>query len=428
MLEKIVLQQLKDHLSGNDLIESFQSAYKSKHSTETALLRIINDLLNATDDGMVSILALLDLSAAFDTIDHSILVRRLAETFGLSGTVLDWFKSYLDERTQFVVIDGIESKKIPLQYGVPQGSVLGPVLYTMYTQPLGDVIKESNLNYHMYADDTQLYQCASLYHIDTLAESVQSCIENVQAWMSANKLKMNDEKTEIIPCTTKPKLKKLELDHINVGNTRIDFSFKAKNLGLNLDSALSMDVHINHLCKVLNFELRKLSQIRQYLDINATKTLASAFILSRLDYCNSVFAGLPQVGLQKLQLIQNRAARLILKEPKRAHVTPMLRRLHWLPVNARIEYKLATMCFQCLHCEYPSYLKELVSSYKPSRELRSRNLNLLCIPKPKISYGNRAFSFAGPHIWNDLPMNLRSLDSFDTFKRQLKSHLFYKYL
>ena len=312
VLEKIVLKQLKDHLSANDLTEPFQSAYKSEHSTETALLRIINDLLNATDDGMVSILSLLDLSAAFDTIDHSILVRRLAETFGLSGTVLDWFKSYLDERTQFVVIDGIESKKIRLQYGVPQGSVLGPVLYTMYTQPLGDVIRESNLNYHMYADDTQLYQATSLAHIDTLAENVQSCIENIYAWMSANRLKMNDDKTEIIPCTTRPKLKSLVLDHINLNNTHIKFSSKAKNLGLNIDNALSMDAHVNHLCKVLNFELRKLSQIRKYLDINSTKTLASAFILSRLDYCNSVFAGLPQDKLQKLQLIQNRAASVTL--------------------------------------------------------------------------------------------------------------------
>lgn len=327
------------------------------------------------------------------------------------------------------MIDKVSSKKIPLQYGVPQGSVLGPVLYTMYTQPLGDVIKESNLNYHMYADDTQLYQSAYVDQIDTLAGNVESCIENIYVWMSANKLKMNDEKTEIIPCATKPKLKTLQADHLNLNNTRIEFSFKAKNLGLNLDSALSMEVHVNHLCKVLNFELRKLSQIRQYLDINATKTLASAFILSRLDYCNSMFAGLPQERLQKLQLIQNRAARLVLKEPKRAHVTPMLRRLHWLPVNARIEYRLATICFQCMHCcEYPSYLKDLVSFYQPPRELRSRNLNLLCIPKTRISHGCRAFSFAGPHVWNELPVNLRALDSFDSFKRQLKSHLFSKYM
>ena len=269
----------------------------------------------------------------------------------------------------------------------------------------------------MYADDTQLYQSASVDDIDTLAGSVGSFIENVYAWMSANRLKMNDEKTEIIPCTTKPKLKTLELDHINLHNTRIEFSLKAKNLGLNLDSALSMDVHVNHLCKVLNFELRKLSQIRQYLDINATKTLASAFILSRLDYCNSMFAGLPQDRLQKLQLIQNRAARLILKEPKRAHVTPMLRSLHWLPVNARIDYRLATICFQCLHCEYPSYLKELVSFYQPPRDLRSKNKKKLCIPETSLAYGNRAFSFAGPHVWNDLPVNLRSLECFDTFKK-----------
>ena len=151
---------------------------------------------------MVSILSLLDLSAAFDTIDHGVLLDRLHKTFGISGIVLDWFKSYLTERTQFVVIGGIESKKLPLQFGVPQGSVLGPILFTMYTFPLGDIIKENNSQYHMYADDTQLYQSACLGNIDGMVENVQGCIENIQAWMLANKLKMNDEKTEIIPCTT----------------------------------------------------------------------------------------------------------------------------------------------------------------------------------------------------------------------------------
>ena len=141
-----------------------------------------------------------------------------------------------------------------------------------------------------------------------------------------------------------------------------------------------------------------------------------------------MFAGLPQDKLQKLQLIQNRAARLILKEPKRAHVTPMLRQLHWLPVNARIEYKLATMCFQCMHCNYPSYLKDLISWYQPCRDLRSRDSNLLCTPTTHLSYGDRAFSFAGPNVWNDLPLNLRSLDSLGSFKRQLKTYLFDKYL
>ena len=199
----------------------------------------------------------------------------------------------MDERKQFVVIDGIKSKKMSLKFGVPQGSVLGPVLYTMYTHPLGDIIEKCNVLYHMYADDTQLYQSALPDQIDHPTGTVQNCIETVNDWMSINKLKMNDDKTEVIPCATNQKLKIIEIDQMHIHNTRINFSFKAKNLGLNLDSALSMDVHIKHLCKILNFELRKLSQIRKYLDVNSTKTLASAFILNRLDYCNSVFAGLP---------------------------------------------------------------------------------------------------------------------------------------
>ena len=147
---------------------------------------------------------------------------------------------------------------------------------------------------------------------------------------------MNDDETEIMPVATSQKLRSLDTDHVCVGSDRVSFTNKAKNLGVVLDSSLSMDSQINHISKVTYLEIRRLGHLRSYLDIKEASTLASAFILSRLDYCNSLLAGLPNDKLDKLQRIQNSAARLVLRRSKYDHATPMLKELHWLPIRARI--------------------------------------------------------------------------------------------
>ena len=149
-LECVVLTQLMTHLETHNLLGPFQSAYRKCHSTETALLRVVNDLLQASDDGHVSILSLLDLSAAFDTIDHVILSQRLSSTFGCTGTVLGWFESYLSNCTQSVFVNDVQFAPSTLKYGVPQGSVLGLILFTMYTQPLGSVIQQLGATSHFF--------------------------------------------------------------------------------------------------------------------------------------------------------------------------------------------------------------------------------------------------------------------------------------
>ena len=357
------------------------------------------------------------------------MVERLSTSFGLSGTVLNWFKSYLSERTCFVVIDSVRSSKCTLLFGVPQGFVLGPVLYTMYTQPLGAIIRKHQIPFHMYADDTQLYKSVPPAQTAQLIHDIQTCIEEIKSWMTSNKLKMNDDKTEIIPCSTVSKINSLDYDHLHMGGERIDFSYTAKNLGVHFDSDLSMDTHIKHLCKALYLELRKLGQLRPFLSVDSAKTLSSAFILSRLDYCNSTFANLPDDKLDRLQKFQNRAARLVLRKPKREHVAPMLQELHWLPVKARIEYKLALICFSTFHSSCPPYISELVPQYTPSRSLRSASSHLLTIPRTKLkAYGDRAFSYTGPSVWNGLPNMLREITEKNSFKCELKTYLFKKYL
>ena len=177
-----------------------------------------------------------------------------------------------------------------------------------------------------------------------------------------------------------------------------------------------MESQLNHVCKLSYLELRRLAHLRSYLNMDAMKKLMSAFVLSRLDYCNSLFAGLSNDKITKLQRIQNNAARLVLKQPKRHHISPLLKDLHWLPIKARIDYKVALLCFKCLSNNAPAYKKDLIVPYTPARMLRSSSSNLLSTPRVSSKkYGERAFTFSGPQIWNSLLENIRSEKGLEKF-------------
>ena len=427
-MEKVVYSQLKIHLNDNKLNVLLQSAYKEHHSTETAMLKILNDLLNATDKGELTLLCLLDLSAAFDTLDHEILLTRLSTSFGIRGVALEWFRSYLTDRKFTITLNNVTSKQYTLKHGVPQGSVLGPVLFTMYTHSLEDVIKCFLLFYHMYSDDNQIYKSTVLDKFQHLVDNVEQCIDHVNKWMIANKLKNNIDKTEAIVCSTIYKLKSLVNNQISVGGVSVAFSNNVKGLGVHIDRELSMETHVNQLCRATYFELKKIAQIRPYIDMKASQTLASSFILSRLDYCNSLLEGITKDKISKLQRVQNSAARLIVKAPKSCHITPILKELHWLPVHLRINFKIALFCFKALNGLAPLYIENLLTSYNPTRSLRSSGKNRLMEPQTRLkTYGDRAFSSSGPRIWNALPLEIRNATSVTVFKSKLKTYYFRLY-
>lgn len=422
ILEKVVFKQLEVFLQNNNTHNKFQSGFRKGHSTETALLKVINDLRVASDKKNVSVLLLLDLTAAFDTIEHDILLHRLEHWVGLSAVALSWFRSYLKGRSYSVCLADFHSNKRDICSGVPQGSILGPLLFSLYILPLGELIADHGVNFHFYADDTQIYLSVAPDDPSAL-NCLLTCLTSIKCWMTDNFFKLNEDKTEIL--TIGGSIEQRESIRSRLGNLSVESNNPVKNLGVFIDSELNFNAHINHVTKTAFFHLRNIARIRAFLSLDNAKTLIHAFVFSRLDYCNALLSGLPKKTTDRLQLVQNAAARVLTRTKMREHITPVLASLHWLPVVFRIDFKILLLVYKALNGLAPSYLVDCLPRYAPNRPLRSSSADLLDIPKMAYKkHGKAAFCFYGPTAWNKLPAHIRQANSVASFKTQLKTHFF----
>ena len=369
VVEKVIAQQINDHLTRHGLHDEKQSAYKRGCSTETALLRIKADIDHILDDGDGVLLVLLDLSAAFDTIDHGILLQRLATEVGLNDKALAWVESYLTGRRQAVHINGCISKAVPLRIGVPQGSVLGPLLFLIYLLPLKRVIEYHHTSRHGFADDTQLYAQLCLKNPVMCASQIdkmQECLSDVRQWMLTNKLKLNDSKTEVLVIAAKSNIKLTESIKVKIGEEVISPTPVACNLGATLDNTMSMECQISSVTRKVYYNLRRIAKIKQYLTPSACANAINSTVISRLDFHNGLLLGLPAKALSRLQLAQHNAARVLTGTKRAEHITPVLQKLHWLPVQQRVAFKVLTTIQKALHSPTaPAYLAELLPLYRP---------------------------------------------------------------
>ena len=301
IIERAAADQIVLHMVTNGLLEPLQSAYKQFHSCETALLKVQNDILMAMDKQKVSILLLLDLSAAFDTVNYSLLLGRLSDRCGIQGHAYKWLESYLSERFQMVRIKSETSNKVQLTCGVPQGSVLGPLLFIIYTLPLGDLIRERyNMNFHLYADDTQLYMAFTPTPADAeqCTKKLENCVHDIHDWMLCNNLKLNGDKTEMLVIGTRQQHAKVQGLSIKIDGDTIEPKDEARNLGVIFDKHMTLKAHVNAVCKSARYYLHNINVARRYLTTEAAEKAIYAFVLPRLDGTNSLLYGLPAIELK----------------------------------------------------------------------------------------------------------------------------------
>jgi hypothetical protein len=431
ILERAVYDQVSSYLQEYNLLPERQSAYRKHHSTETALLDVLSDVYAASDSGKLTLLGLLDQSAAFDVVDHEILLQRLEHCFGLTATVLAWMTSYLSDRTQFVNYNG-RSEITVIQFGVPQGSVLGPLLYVLYTSEIYDIIEGFGLHVHGYADDLQIYDYVFPQNVIKLVDRFSACVCAIMEWMKSNRLCLNPGKTELIWLSSPRRVHLCPSGSILIAGSWIKPATSVRDLGVILDNGLTMIPHVNKLISLCYFNIRQLRTIRRSLTSDASHSLVRALIHSRLDYCNGVLSGLPDYMFGRLQSVLKASARLVLKKPPGASTSSaMINILHWLPFPQRVLYKTAVMTYKCLNNLAPTYLSRRFTSVSevPGRAmLRSNTLDRqqLIIPKTNtLTIGPRGFYFSGAHSWNNLPISLRDNSmSLATFKKHLKTALF----
>ena len=297
----------------------------------------------------------------------------------------------------------------------------------MYIKPLSAIIDSHSIIHHSFADDIQLQMSAPPDRISELLHSMQSCISDFKAWATANMLKLNDSKTELMLVTSKRSKHLHNLPtSITIGNAQIPFKQTVKNLGFTLDCHLTMNAHVSNFTRTCYFELRRLASIRRFL--TSTATIVSAIVLSRIDYCNSLLFGSTNDVTSHLQRIQNYAAGVIFCLPMSSSITIHLKSLHWLPVKVRSTYKIACLCYHCHSSTAPSYVTDMLHR-KPlyTRNTRSSSYTMPLLNRPahsKATLGDRSFSFASSSVLNSILNDVRCAPSLSSFKSRLKTYLF----
>jgi hypothetical protein len=245
--------------------------------------------------------------------------------------------------------------------------------------------------------------------------------------MFHNKLQLNKDKTEFMVIASSRMHSRISVDSVNLDGEAIQASRVVRNLGVMMDNTLCMVDHINHIPKTGYYYLNWIRKVRSCLTLEAAKAIAHALIISKIDYCNAILVNLPDYLIRGLQMLMNATARVVTKTSKYDHIIAVLQSLHWLPVAQRIKFKVLSLTFKSLHGESAEYLRDLLHEHVPSRDLRSaRKLNLV-VPKTKLNYGKRSFSYAAPILWNNLPLEIKLSPTFFSFKRKLKTHLFSEY-
>ena len=419
--ERVALNQLMLFMNENKRLTEHQSGNKKHYSCETLNVFVTDRVLEAMDVKKVTLLVLLDLSKAFDSIDHTTLLAKL-QALGVSPASLDWFKSYLSNRLQCVRIGAETSSLKGISHGVPQGSILGPALFTIYLNDIPSIPDVCSLE--SYVDDSKLYLSFPIAEANNMIQQINNDLHKIASWCCHNSLLINPEKTKLLVLGTRQMLQKLPADfHVSLLGTKVTPSPSVRDLGLQLDCTLSYDEHITQTVSSCIGSLCQINRVKHLFDSRTLQRVINALVFSKLYYCSSVWSNTSKKNISKLQKVQNFAGRIISGTRKYDHITPVLKELKWLPVSSYLKYTLGVLAFKSVKGLAPCYLCDKFKTRAFFHDRNTRYKDKLNIPAYKSASGQRTFLYRATNLWNSLPCDVINSASLKIFKRKLKKFL-----
>lgn len=418
IFERIVASQLRVFLEKHGVLPGCQSGFRSGYGCPSALLSITDDVFSALDRGELTALVMLDFSKAFDTINHGLLLSIL-RFIGLGELSLTFFKNYIFGRTQRVVLQGLSSECAAVCSGVPQGSILGPILFLIYTSSIYNL---KHCKFHVYADDTQIYRSFNHNNIQENVNLINSDLLALVNLAKRHNLQLNASKCSVMLFGSKiPRDTAADSLELFVDGTPLPIVKSAKNLGIHFDSNLRFRPHVNNLIKKSYFALKTLYANRFMISQKLKIQLCDSLVLANFNFCDVVYGPcIDGVDGRRVQRVQNSCLRFIYGIRRRERISHMVERTGWLSMAARREFHSACFFYKLMLSKSPPYLYNRIQFRTDVHNINIRRKDLLTIPRHRLEIFKRSFSYCISNLINKLPLCLKN-STFGSFKSKLRS-------